>query len=119
MCLHTMIFYHCYQMVVDYHSKYVGVIKLKDLSAFAIVKSLKRVFNRFTIPYVLLSDNGTNFSDHMFSDFAKVWNFEHKTSSPTYPQSNKVANRYIQTAKKIFKTADFENKDVISGIRLC
>ena len=34
--------------------------------------------------------------------FAKTWMFEHKTSSPTYPQSNGKAENAVKTVKRLF-----------------
>lgn len=45
----------------------------------------------------------------MFSEFAKVWDFEHRTSSHTV---------HINIKKKIFKEADFEKKDILE-VWLC
>ena len=34
--------------------------------------------------------------------FAKTWRFDHKTSSPLYPQSNGKAENAVKTVKRLF-----------------
>ncbi|XP_008189883.1 uncharacterized protein LOC103311865 [Acyrthosiphon pisum] len=66
----------------------------------------------YGIPLVLFSDNGPQFSNSNFKNFSKEWDFEHKTSSPRYPQSNGMAERNIQTVKNIFKKVVADKKDI-------
>ena len=62
-------------------------------------------FARHGIPDIVVSDNGPQYSSHEFRKFAQTWQFNHVTSSPTYPQSNGMAERTIQTVKQILKKA--------------
>ena len=45
-------------------------------------------------------------------DFAKEWQFECKTSSPTYGQSNGFIERHIQSIKSLLKKSTEDNKDL-------
>ena len=65
------------------------------------------MFARFGIPETVISDNGPQYSSHEFSEFAKVYDFHHVTSSPLFPQSNGQAERTVKTVKKLLK----ESKD--------
>ncbi|XP_059044987.1 uncharacterized protein K02A2.6-like [Achroia grisella] len=98
-------------IIVDHYSKYFEIISLSNLSAEVTIAAFKSVFARFGIPDILYSDNGTNFCNQKFREFTKNWNFTHRTSSPTFPQSNGLAERYVQTVKNLFKKADYEKKD--------
>jgi transposase InsO family protein len=63
------------------------------------------MFARYGIPEVLISDNGPQYSSEEFRQFATTWGFIHKTSSPTYPQSNDLAERTVQAVKNLLKKA--------------
>ena len=59
-----------------------------------------------------MSDIGTLLkatkSSSEFSEFAKTWDFKHITSRPYYPRSNGLAERMVQTVKRVLhKTTDF------------
>ena len=62
--------------------------------------NLQAHFARYGIPDTLVTDNGPPFSSHEFADFAKRWNFLHKTSSPHHPASNGMAESAVKTLKR-------------------
>ena len=86
----------------DYYSNFIEVARINTITLRAVIKELKAVFARFGIPDTLITDNGPQFSSAEFSVFAKTWMFDHKTSSPTYPQSNGKAENVVQTVKRLF-----------------
>ncbi|XP_044167088.1 uncharacterized protein K02A2.6-like [Acropora millepora] len=90
-------------VVSDYYSNYIVVARLNNLTSRAVIKELKAIFARFGVPDTLVTDNGAQFSSAEFAVFATTWMFEHKTSSPTYPQSNGKAEKAVQTVKNLFK----------------
>lgn len=77
--------------------------KLPSLTSSAVINKLKQVFARHGIPEDAISDNGPQYASREFSDFAKEWKFQHRTSSPRYPQSNGLAEKTVQTAKNILE----------------
>ena len=90
-------------VVSDYYSNYIEVARLNNLTSRAVIKESKAIFARFGVPDTLVTDNGAQFSSTEFAVFATTWMFEHKTSSPTYPQSNGKAEKAVQTVKNLFK----------------
>ncbi|KAL7827662.1 hypothetical protein SRHO_G00333800 [Serrasalmus rhombeus] len=94
---------HQYLLVVDYFSRYVEVAKLSNTTSAAIINHLKSIFSRHGIPSTVRSDNGLQFSSDLFSQFAKEWTFEHITSSPRFPQSNREAERTVRTVKRLLQ----------------
>ena len=102
-----------YLLLVDYYSKFVDVQCLNHSpTSSKIISVLKDRFSLFGIPLTLISDGGPQFASAEFSKFAKQWQFKHIFSSPMYAQSNGMAERHIQTIKKMFKKVLAEKKDL-------
>ena len=99
-----------YLLVVDYYSKYPELIPMQTKTAEATIVAMKNIFARHGIPNKLIAAN-MPFNSHKFRYFAKDWNFEVTTSSPTYAQSNGFAERYVQTIKKLLKKAKESGRD--------
>ena len=54
----------------------------------------------------MISDNGPQYTSEAYEEFAKEYQFDHKTSSPYYPQSNGEAERGVKTIKGLLKKCD-------------
>ena len=72
---------------------------------------MKGILARHGIPEQVFSDNGPQFSCTEFAQFANTWGFVHSTSSPRYPQSNGLAEKAVQTAKRIIMKATTSGRD--------
>ena len=92
-----------YLIVVDYFSRFPEVKALSSTTSSSVINALKTMFARFGIPETLISDNGPQFSSLEFKEFSGVYEFNHVTSSPLYPQSNGQAVRSVQTVKHLLK----------------
>ena len=69
-------------------------------------------------PEKLTADN-MPFNSKTFHEFSKKWNFKVVTSSPKYPQSNGLAERNVQTIKKLLKKAkEGENDEELALLEL-
>ena len=90
-------------IIVDYYSRYFEVDKLTSMTSKAVIQKMKPHFARFGIPRMLMTDNGPQFSSAEFSTFAKEWGIKHITSSPHHSQSNGLAEKTVQTAKRIIE----------------
>ncbi|XP_046601433.1 uncharacterized protein K02A2.6-like [Neodiprion lecontei] len=102
-----------YLLVVDYYSKYLEIAELRrNATSENVIRHLKTMFASHGVPVTIVSDGGTQFTSQEFKKFAKEWEFDHVTSSPTYAQSNGMAERHIQTFKKKAKKIMEERKDV-------
>ena len=98
-------------VLVDYCSKYFELTQLKDSTSATVINCLQQHMSRHGIPEILYSDSGPEFSSLEFRRFAKAYEFHHVTSSPRFPQSNGLAERTVQTAKKLLKKAYEDKKD--------
>ena len=76
---------------------------LPDTTLHTVINKLKAHFARYGIPDVCISDNGPQFSLEEFKAFGLKWQFENKTSSPGYPQSNGKAEQAVKVAKALVK----------------
>ena len=93
-----------YIIVTDYYSKFPFVHKIKGLcTSNAVIAILKEIFSEHGIPEIVISDNGRQYSSGEFKMFASQWGFKYVTSSPHVPQSNGLAERFVQTVKAILK----------------
>ncbi len=90
-------------VIVDYYSNFIEVTQVTTTTTRSIIKAIKEVFARFGIPDILVTDNGPQFSSAEFGVFARMWNFDHVTSSPYHPQSNGKAENAVKTVKRLFK----------------
>ena len=94
-----------YVLVIDYYRNYPEVEHLPDTQLGTVINTIKGILacNGKCLKFV--SDNGPQYTSSMFTKFASEWGFEHITSSPTYPQSNGLAERTVQTIKQLMKRA--------------
>ena len=101
--------------MVDYYSNYRKTAKLENTPSKTVIGHVKSSMARYSIVDVLISDNGPQFTNQEFKEFSRQYEFEHKKSSPTYAQSNGLAERAVQTMKSILTKAKRYNKDSYFG----
>ena len=104
-----------YLVCVDYLSGYFEIDRLPSKSSKDVVYALRQQFARHGIPDVVISDNSP-FGSEEFSEFARKWEFVHKTSSPNYAQSNGRAENAVKTAKRLMKKAAESNTDPLLAL---
>ena len=59
-----------YLIVVDYYSRYIETITLKDERSTTIINVLKSIFARHGIPQNVISDNGRQYTSSEFKEFS-------------------------------------------------
>ncbi|CAC5364690.1 unnamed protein product [Mytilus coruscus] len=72
---------------------------------------MKSVFARHGIPSKVRSDSGSQCVSAEFRQFAESWGFTHPVSSPHYQQSNGLAERFVQSVKKMLSKSKQDGKD--------
>ena len=100
-----------YVVVVDYYSRYWETASLRSTTITAVIEKLKQIFSRNGIPETIKLFNGPQYSSAEFATFPTCWKFAHVTSSPKFPQSNGLAEKTVQTAKKMLEKAKRDRKD--------
>ena len=103
-------------VLVDYWSGFFEVQEVKVATSASVIAVCKVQFARHGIPDVLITDNGTQFTSSVFSAFVKEWQFEHRTSSPRYPQSNGRAENAVKTCKSLMKKAKADGQDPLLAL---
>ena len=83
-----------------------------SLTGQHIANHIKLIFSEYGWPEVLVSDNGPCYTSKIFTNLMVQYNVNHITSSPHYPQSNGLAEKYVQIVKNLFHKAKEEGKDL-------
>ena len=68
------------------------------------------MFSKYGWPDTLISDNGPCYTLQVFTSVMQAFRVSHITSSPHYPQSNGLAEKYVQIVKCLFNKAKEEGK---------
>ena len=59
-----------------------------------------------------MSDNGPCYAAEAFSNLMKEYAVYHKTTSPHYPHSNVLAEKFVQIVKNLFHKVTDEGADI-------
>ena len=101
-----------YLVIVDHYSGWIEIEWLrKNTTSQNIITHMKSQMARHGIPDKLTTDNGPQFSSREFREFAIVYGFEHITSSPYKPNSNGLAEKAVQTVKRLLEKSTLDDKD--------
>ena len=101
-----------YLLIVDYTSRYPAVHKFTSMTGQHIASHFKLICSEYGWPENLVSDNGSCYTSESFTTLMKEYNVNHITSSPHYPQSNGLGEKYVQIVKNLFYKAKEEDKDL-------
>ena len=105
-----------YLLVVDYTSHYPVVCKLASMTGQHIASQFKLICSEYGWPDTIVSDNGPCYTSEVFTNLMSEYNINHITSSPHYPQSNGLAEKYVQIVKNLFYKAKEEGKDLYQSL---
>ena len=102
-----------YLILVDYYSKMPIVWKMptSQCNAAKTIATLKEIFGEHGIPAIICTDNGPQFSSHLFIEFTKEWNIDHELSSPRNPRSNGQAESAVKIVKGRLTRAKYSGQD--------
>ncbi|XP_016195145.1 uncharacterized protein LOC107636127 [Arachis ipaensis] len=85
-------------VAVDYYTKWIEAEPLATISSSNCRKFMwRQVITRFGIPEVVISDNGTQFTDKKFVEFLAGLGIKQKFSSVEHPQTN----GQVESANKV------------------
>lgn len=92
-----------YIIMVDYYSNFFEVAPLHNTLTSTVLRNIKASIARYGIMDTLVNDNGPQYSSAEFKEVMMRYNINHVTSSPHYQQSNGLAERAVQTVKRMIK----------------
>ena len=102
-------------IVVDFYSHFPELRLLKQKRSEDVVAALKSIFAVHGVPADIVADN-MPFSSQSMLHFAQEWGFKVTTSSPHYPRSNGMSERYVQTIKQFLKKAGDSEDDLYAAL---
>ena len=98
--------------MVDAHSKWPEIFKMKSITAASTIDIMRLVFARNGVPAQIVSDNGPTFTSEEFAEFMRRNGIKHTRSAPYHPASNGQAERLISSFKQSMKAMKWEAGDV-------
>ena len=107
-----------YLLIVDYTSRFLVVCKLSPMTGKHVANHCKQIFSEYGWPETLISDNGPCYTADAFSSVMNAYHVNHITSSPHYPQSNGLVEKYVQIVKSLFYKAKEEGKDLFKCLMI-
>ena len=97
-----------YLLIVDYTSHFPISSKLSSMTRKAIAHHMLSVFSEYGWPNTLVKDNGLCYTSKKFQLLMQSMSVSHLTSSPLYPQSNGLAEKFVGIIKNLFHKAKEE-----------
>jgi len=93
-------------VVVDQFSRWPMAYPLRSMSAKAVCDALLQVFMTFSIPKVISSDCGSNFTSKLTQEFLKRLGCSPRFNTPGHPEASGLVERCNQSLKiMIYKLA--------------
>ncbi len=100
-------------------TRYPEAIPLRSIKTKAVVKELIKFCSIFGLPKVIQTDQGSNFTSHIFEQTVQELGVEHRLSSAYHPESQGALERFHQTLKSMMRAYCIESgKDWAEGLPL-
>ena len=90
-------------VIIDVHSKWIEAIPLRNATATTTIQALKTFFSSFGLLGEIVSDNGPQFTAHLFQTFCEHNGIKHSHTPPYHPASNGAAERAVRVVKDAMK----------------
>lgn len=100
-----------YLTLVDAFSKYAQAYHLRDGTALSVVQALIKFFTHHGVPITIISDQGPEFTNQMFSEFTKLHKIEHHKALAHNPNSNAIVERFHSTILEHLRILKLEQRN--------
>ena len=107
-----------YLLIVYYTSRFPVVCKLASITVQQVTSLMKLIFSEYSWPETIVSESGPCYSAETFTRLMTDYSVNHITSSPPYPQSNGLAEKYVQIVKNLFYKAQEEGADLYKSLMI-
>ncbi|XP_055680707.1 uncharacterized protein K02A2.6-like [Lutzomyia longipalpis] len=87
-------------VLVDAHSKWPEVYATTSTTSSATISKILDACARLGFMETLVTDNGPQFTSTEFAEFCQLRGIKHVTTAPFHPQSNGLAERFVDTLKR-------------------
>ena len=99
-----------YLLIVDYTSQFPIIRKPSSMTGKAIAHHMQAIFAKYRWPDTLVIDNRPCYTSKEFQMLMQSMSVNHITSSPHYPQSNGLAEKFVGIIKNLFHKAKEEGQ---------
>ncbi|XP_055543126.1 uncharacterized protein K02A2.6-like [Wyeomyia smithii] len=101
---------HYLLVLIDYFSRFVEVVIMRQTLAELAVQALYETFCRFGFPDILRSDHGPQFISDTMKTFCKEFGIEQQKTTPYWPQANgEVERKNRSILKRLRISQESEN----------
>ena len=107
-----------YLLLLDYISRYPMIHNLTSMTAQSVIAYLKVIFSEYGWLDTIVSGYGPCYTAKAFTKTMQEYRVNHIISSPHYPQSNRLAVKFVQTAKSLFYKARGEGVDLYKALMI-
>ena len=104
---------HHFFIAIDSYSKWPVIKAVPNLSSKVLISTLRAMFADFGKPTTIVSDNGSNFIAADTIEFLEKNGIKFLNSPPWHPASNGLAERTVQTFKRLmdkFRDGDISTR---------
>ena len=107
-----------YLLVVAYTSQFPVVCNLNSRTAQHVASHFKLIFSEYGWLDTVVSDNGPCYSAEVFTNLMWEYRVNHITNFPHYPQSNGLAEKFVQIIKNLFYKEKEEGTDLFKSLMI-
>ena len=88
------------------------------MTAQHVASHFKLIFSVYGWLDTLVSDNGSHYIAEVFTNLMQEYSIIHITSLPHYPQSNGLAEKFVQIVKNLFYKENEEEIDLHKSLMI-
>ena len=92
-------------VICDYATRYPEAIPLRSTDAGHVAEELLKVFAQVGVPKEILTDQGSNFTSKLLVEVYRLLHIQPIRTSPYYPQTDGLVERFNQTLKAMLQRA--------------